>query len=545
MTTTALPGIVGGAAPSPGLTLRRLAIRLLRRGAATVMVVSAVMTAAVAATYENVIADAPGGAASLASLAANPAIRTLFGEPVALDDAGGFTVWRVGTVLAVLIGTWAALVAVRILRGEEDAGRWDLLLAGRATMAAAVRGHLVVLVGAALVAGAAVATALLVTGTEPAGAVVHGTSLALTGAFFVGVGGLAAQLWPDRGTATGAAMAVVLVGLLARMVGDGVDALSSLRWLSPFGLAALARPYDTNRVLPLLVLGAAALTVLTFTVVAAGRRDLRGAVLPDARRRRSRSALLGSLPGFAVRSALRPLTGWVLGVGAFFLLIGLIAESMTRFLQDNPAFADLARQAGFTLDVVEGYAATLFALLAVPVAGFTTGRMAALAHAEAARRLDLLLAAPVTRTRLLAAEAGTAAAGTVALTATAGVAVWAGTSLTAGPLGFGAAAAGAANILPVTALGLGAALLALGLAPRAVATVGMVPAAGGFLLVVLADSVDAPAWVAGLSPFAHLAPVPSMDPDVPGAVGMLGIAMGLSAIGLLAYYRRDVRGGWS
>ncbi|MEK8110427.1 hypothetical protein NKG94_51120 [Micromonospora sp. M12] len=40
----------------------------------------------------------------MAALARNPAIRTLFGEPVALDQPGGFTVWRTGTVLAVLLG---------------------------------------------------------------------------------------------------------------------------------------------------------------------------------------------------------------------------------------------------------------------------------------------------------------------------------------------------------------------------------------------------------------------------------------------------------
>ncbi len=33
----------------------------------------------------------------LRALAENPAIRILFGPPVALDDAGGFTVWRTGT----------------------------------------------------------------------------------------------------------------------------------------------------------------------------------------------------------------------------------------------------------------------------------------------------------------------------------------------------------------------------------------------------------------------------------------------------------------
>jgi len=541
-TTTAPPNAGPVASAAPGRIVSRLAARQVRRGAMVVALVSGGMSAVVAATYDSVIAGAPGGARSLAALAANPAVRTLFGEPVALDEAGGFTVWRVGTVLAVLLGTWAGLATVRVLRGEEDAGRWELLLAGRVPIASAVRRHLVVLIAATLVSGAAVAVALVAAGTAVTGAVVHGVSLALIGVFFVGVGGVAAQLWPNRGAAAGATVAVLVAGLLARMVGDGVAALGWLRWLSPFGLAALARPYDADRVLPLAVLAAASITLLTAGPVAARHRDVRGGVLGGAHSRRSRGALLGSAPSFAVRSTLRPLAAWALGIAAFFLLIGLISESMTGFLRDNPQFAELARQSGFELDAVQGYAATLFTLLAVPLGGFAVSRIAALAGAERARRLDLLLAAPLARAQLLAAEVAATAAGVLALAATAAFATWAGTTATSTPLGLGDALAGAANTLPVAALGLATALLALGWAARAVVAVGMLPTAGGFLLTVLADSVDAPAWVAALSPFDHLALVPGSPPDVPAALVMLALAAGIGAIGVLGYHRRDIRG---
>ena len=53
---------------------------------------------------------------------------------MALDDAGGFTVWRTGLPVLVLASVWILLAATRITRGEEDAGRLDLLLAGRLRM---------------------------------------------------------------------------------------------------------------------------------------------------------------------------------------------------------------------------------------------------------------------------------------------------------------------------------------------------------------------------------------------------------------------------
>ena len=132
MTTAAAQDTAGvpTRASAAGRAVTGLAVRQVRRGALVVLVVVAGVSALVAVQYRQVFADA-FDAASLRALAENPAIRTLFGEPVALDDPGGFTVWRTGTFAAVLVGVWALLAATRITRGEEDAGRWDLLLAGR------------------------------------------------------------------------------------------------------------------------------------------------------------------------------------------------------------------------------------------------------------------------------------------------------------------------------------------------------------------------------------------------------------------------------
>nr|BFE74161.1 hypothetical protein GCM10020092_074620 [Actinoplanes digitatis] len=88
---------------------------------------------------------------------------------------------------------------------------------------------------------------------------------------------------------------------------------------------------------------------------------------------------------------LRPLNGWMIGIGAYYLLIGLTAVSVTDFLHDNPALADEAASAGFDgLGSIAGFAATLFALLALPVGGFTAVRMSAFITAETNGSLTML-----------------------------------------------------------------------------------------------------------------------------------------------------------
>ena len=47
-----------------------------------------------------------------------------------IDTVGGFTAWKCLTVLAITGSVWGLLTATKLLRGEEDAGRWELLLAG-------------------------------------------------------------------------------------------------------------------------------------------------------------------------------------------------------------------------------------------------------------------------------------------------------------------------------------------------------------------------------------------------------------------------------
>ncbi|MCL7461051.1 hypothetical protein AB0I85_13780 [Micromonospora echinofusca] len=521
----------------PRLVLNALAARQVRRGAAVVVAICAGMSALVVGTYRA----QPLDPAALAALTRNPAIRTLFGEPVALDDAGGFTVWRTGTVLAVLLGVWSMLAATRITRGEEDAGRWSLLLSGRATLPEAVRWHLGILAVVPAVAGGATAAAMIAAGAGVTGSLLHGAALTVVGFFFVVVGGLAAQLFASRSAANGAAAAVLVVGLLMRMVGDGASALAWLRWLSPFGLMALVRPFDTDRGLPVLVLALAAVLLTVGTGRLAARRDVGGAIVAPAGGRSARTTLLGSVPAFAVRGTLRPLAGWSAGVGAYFLLIGVIARSMTDFLTASPEFATRAAAAGFgELGTVRGYAATMYALLAVPVGVFVAVRLAAVAADESARRLTLVLAAPVTRLRLLTAETAAAIGGAFVLVTVAGLAMWVGTATVDAGLGVGEALAGAWNVLAVVVLCLGAAVLALGWMPRAVATIGVLPAAGGFLWHVVADSVGAPAWLAASTPFAHLAAVPATTPDWAAALVMAGLAAAGLVAGAIGYRRRDL-----
>ncbi|QFU91835.1 polyketide antibiotic transporter [Amycolatopsis sp. YIM 10] len=517
-----------------------LTLRQLRFGALTVIALAAGMSALVAGQYQTTFAGALDGGA-LQALAANPAIRTLFGPPLALDDPGGFTVWRTGTPIAVLVGVWAILTTTRLTRGDEDAGRWDLLLSGLITARGLLVRRLAVLAVVLLAAGAAVTAALIGTGTDPAGAVLHGAGVTAIGWVFAAVGGLGAQLLPARAPATGAAVAVLGAALLARMVSDGLDAATWVHWLSPFGLFAQLQPYAGNHPGPLLVLIPLAFLLAILAVALAGRRDLHSAPLTFDAHRRARTRLLRSVSGFALRRALRPWTGWVLGIGAYYLLIGLLTLSISRFMTDNRRFSELAAGAGFGgLGSPEGFAAAMFSLLAIPAGMYAAVRLGSFAEDESSRRAVLLFGLPLSRGRLLGAELVVVAGGTVVLSCAGGLAMWAGATAAGAALGLPGALAGALNIVPIALLSLGAAVLGLGWLPKATVALGAVPAVGGFFYQVIAQNAGATGWLLELSPFAHLAAVPDTAPDWAGTTGLLVLAIACTALGALGYTRRDL-----
>ncbi|WP_285601823.1 hypothetical protein [Kineosporia sp. NBRC 101731] len=468
----------------------------------------------------------------------------MFGRPWSLDTAAGFTVWRSGTVLACILGAWAILATTRITRGQEEAGRWDLLLSGRVPLPAVLVRHFAVIAAVPLASGTAVAAVLSAwSPSNSAGALIHGTGLICLGLFAAATGALTAQIFPTRAAASGVAVAVLGTALLARMVASGIDALAWLLWLSPFGLLEISAPYERNRPLPLMLLTAATIALYLAALRAAASRDVGSGLLSAPAGHPPRLQLLTSVEAFAVRRLLAPLAAWTAGVGAYFLLVGLTITSLTDFLADNQAFANAAAQAGYSgLETADGLTATLFALLALPVSAFTAARLAAFTTAESHRHLTLLAAGPTSRLRMLGAEAAATTAGVVTLLAVAAVSMWFGVTVTGGRYSLAAAISGTYNMLPIVLLSLGAGLLAVGLAPTTVMLAGSIPATGGYLLKVIADSTGAPAWITAISPYTHLAAVPLAGVNWSGAVVMAGAAGMLGAAGARAYQRRDLAG---
>ncbi len=234
----------------------RLALRRTWKGAVAVAVANVLVTVTAVIGYVAAYPD-PADRVTLArSIGSNPGLTALFGETRSLETVAGFTEWRVVLVLALVGAVWAIFAVTRILRGEEDEGRAEVVLAGPITRPGATRASLlgiaastglmllVTVVGMTLGAGGDL-------GTDRA--VLLAVTVVSTPAVMVGVGAVTSQVADTRRRAAGMAAAVLGASYLIRVVADSSESLRWLRWATPLGWLELAHPLTEPHLLPILL----------------------------------------------------------------------------------------------------------------------------------------------------------------------------------------------------------------------------------------------------------------------------------------------------
>ncbi|MFZ0059350.1 MAG: hypothetical protein WAL35_04825, partial [Acidimicrobiales bacterium] len=168
------------------------------RQAATWTAVFAVTGAATAETYEKAYPSAASRLSLARTVQNNYGLQGLYGVARRVDTVGGFTTWRVTWMLGLLAGAWGLLSCTRVLRGEEQDGRRELVLSGAITARGALLADLAVLASLLLGSFAVYGASLAAAGLPAGGAFVAAAGTLGVGAFFAGAGAVTSQLFADR-----------------------------------------------------------------------------------------------------------------------------------------------------------------------------------------------------------------------------------------------------------------------------------------------------------------------------------------------------------
>jgi ABC-2 type transport system permease protein len=472
------------------------------------------------------------------TVGANDAARLLYGTPHDLLTVGGYVSWRVGGTMAVFAALFGLLGAVRAMRADEDAGRTDLVLAGVVSRRTAFLAQL-----AAIGVGAAVLwLALFVSflaGELPVGGSAY-LALAIVSVVpvFTGVGAVTSQLAPTKRLATGLATGVLVIALtlrtIAAMSSGGFD---WLLWATPFGWAEEMRPFANPQPLVLLFPGSSATLLLVVAGALLVRRDLGSGLLPARESASPRLHLLGSPAAQALRSERAVLVAWLVGVGAFALVMGLFSDAATADVISENVQRQIEKLGGGPVVTPSGWLGFSFVFVILAVSLFCCMQVSSLRSEEAEQRLETLLALPVGRVRWLAGRLLLATAGALVVALAAGALAWAGAAAQGANVSLPLMLGAGLNTLPPALLFLGFGALAFALVPRASSVVAYGLVGFAFLWELFGALMEVPDWLLALSPFHDVALVPG-EPFATGAAAIMFALAALVAIAALWWFRR-------
>ena len=456
---------------------------------------------------------------------------------------GGYVSWRVGGSLAILAGIWGLLGAVRATRAEEDAGRAELVLSGTVGRRQAFLAQL-----AAIGAGAGALWlalfAAFAAGAVPVGGAAY-LALAIVSVVpvFVGVGAVASQLAPTRRLATSLGIGVLLIALALRTVAaTSSGGLEWLTWATPLGWAGESRPFADPQPLVLALPVVTAALLLVAAAALTVRRDIGRSLLPARDSAPPRLRLLGSPSAQALRSERGALLAWLMGVGAFALLMGYLSGVATPDVLSEEVRRQLEKLGTGSIVTPAGWLGFSFIYFVLAVSLFCCMQIGAIRGEEAEQRLESLLALPVGRRGWLAERLLLSATGAAAVALAAGVLAWVGATAQGADVSLPTMIGAGANCLPVALLFLGLGALAFGLAPRASAGIAYGLVAGAFVWQIVGALLEAPGWMLALSPFHDIGLVPGQPFEATGAGVMLAIGIATALAGLWAFRRRDLTG---
>jgi ABC-2 type transport system permease protein len=505
-----------------------------------------VIVASSALGYESSFTT-PASQAQAAALGSNAGLQALLGIPHNIETVAGFTAWRSLGIVILLGAIWAILLATKNFRGEEEAGRWELLLSGQTTARRAV---VQTFTGLAAALGAMYAvTAAITIATSRSLRVPFSAPdslflvLALMSVvcFFIAVGAFISQLAATRRQATTWTAAIFGICFVLRSIGNAGPSLDWVGWFSPLRWVDHLQPLTNPSPGWLLPLGLLSGVLITLTVYLAGVRDLGSGLIKGSDAALARKALLGNAFMASLRFLKASLLGWFIGISLFSYLFGTVSLTASQTFSDSsPLRKAISIVEGGANSEAKAFMGFIFIIVSTIMMVMAATQLSAAREEEAKGFLDNLLVRRVSRTSWLL---GRVTLGIATFTITgiaAGIFAWLGVHAQNSGLSFDSMLLAGVNIVVPAILVLSIGVLTLGFIPRATSFIVYGVIVWSFLIEIIGSIIKSSDWLLNTSILHHLAAAPAVEPNWKSLAVMLALSLVLIAIGSLGFARRDL-----
>ncbi len=464
------------------------------------------------------------------------ALVVINGRVEGIDSLGGIIADEFGFLAAFLLPLLGISLVAQATRGEEEAGRLELVLAGRVARHVPILAGLTVASAAILVTAIAFALGLSVFGVPATRSVLYAASLGALAFVFAGLAALLAQVTlHSRGVYT---WGLLILGVAYMLRGVGDVTSTWITWLSPLGWAEKAAPFGDMRWWTLLIPLTVGGLLATLAIRVAGSRDLGSALVRGRAGPARASTWLRSPLGLAIAIHRPAFLGWLAGTVILAGLMGALAQQFIDAVLGNPAMDEaLGVSSGRPVDAMVALTHLYIAIIGTAYAVQAVG---SLRGEETAGRLEVRLSGTLSRVRWLAAHALVIVLGLLVIVLVASLVLAVGTAWSTGTaLDLGRILAAGAAYLPAELLVAGLALALFGLWPTAFPVAWAAVALVAFI-AFLGPGLKLPTWVLDLSPTTHVGDPPLGTVEALPLVTLGAIAAALAVAAAIGFRRRGV-----
>lgn len=500
--------------------------------------------------YVKVYKTAAARATVAHSISSNSGMNALLGTPHDLGTINGYANWVVLGTVTLMGSVWALLLATKYFRGEEEAGRSELLLTGRTT---ARQGAVNTFLGlsTSLVFMYVIVAALFIgigkyqgVGYNTQNAFFFALAAVSSTALFMAIGAFASQLMPTRTRASTLAAVIFGLSFILRAIADSA---SSERWLldvTPLGWVEKMQPLVGSQPIWLLPLFGLTLLLCVLSVWIAGRRDLGESVFADHDTAAPRTKLLNTPFTVAIRLTRATTIGWIVAMAAMSYLYGSLTKSIVQALGGaqskalHKALNKLTQSSH--LGVATIFLGAIFLILMVVVMAYVASATGKIREDEAEGYADNFLVQPVGRMQWLGARVLLVTICSLILCLCASLGIWAGVASQHVGVPIHLLFEAGANMAAPVLFTLGASVLALGLMPRLTTVVAYSVVGWSFLISLISSGTNLSHWILDTSVLHQTTLAPAVSPNwtVDGVMVALGII--IAGIGMLVFNARDL-----
>ena len=478
----------------------------------------------------------------------NVGLTALLGKARNIDTVTGYITWNALGFMAIVAAIWGLLMATKIFRGEENAGRWELLLSGQTTARSAAVNALLGLASALTILYVVLTIFLIGIGSlhnvqfSASAAAFFGLAVIASAAMFMAIGALASQIMPTRSRAATATAVIFGICFLLRAMADTAASAHWLINITPLGWIENLWPLFGSQPIWLLPIGVVTLLAAYTTVVLAGRRDLGASIVADKETAKPHLRLLNNQWSMSIRITRVSTIVWLLALTLYALAFGSLTKSAAAAFADSSAAQNVVARLAHTTQITGAttFLGIIFFMMMAVVMSYVASAVGAIREEESNGYLDNILVRPVARAQWLWGRIGLIAMALLVATVLTSLSIWFVVSLQHLGVPTHKIWIAGVNAMAPAILTLGVGILAFGFLPRLTMIGAYIVIAWSFLMQMVSSGINVNHWLLDTSVLHHITLAPATEPNWTAVIIVSSIGIVTALLGVWRFTSRDL-----